>query len=411
MRVGVELLQLEPGVSGGIVPLWTGVLRELFALAPDVQFFIYGTSRQRSLLSELPANVRWSEISGPSLLQEMDVRLLDDEVELLLRSFPLDQELFFPAGRQIFLIPDVQHEAFPELFDTETLARRRKAFSHASRHSGAVGVISEATRSALVSIYPETEGKTFLMPPALVRSADESDAPLSPEELALIPEQPYFLFPANLWPHKNHRRLLDAFRRFNQSSPERYALVLTGHPGGWEDLRELAGEEPVYHLGFIRRELLRELFCRACALTYFSLYEGFGMPLLEAFDVGLPVLCSNTSSLPEVGGDAVLSCDPTDAGAMAQLMHQITQNEELRRTMIGRGKGRLDLFSWRGSAENLLNALAELRGQHPPQRSGFAGRPSRVFLRWWNNSSGSQKKQIREHYRKMHEQARSGNGN
>jgi glycosyltransferase involved in cell wall biosynthesis len=243
------------------------------------------------------------------------------------------------------------------------------------------------------------------MPPALVRSADQADAPLSQEERALIPEQPFFLFPANLWPHKNHRRLLSALKRFNQSAPQRHALVLTGHPDGWEDLQEHADGEPVYHHGFVRRELLRELFQRARALTYFSLYEGFGMPLLEAFDAGLPVLCSNTSSLPEVGGDAVLTCDPTDVEAMAELMHQITQHGDLPQTMIRRGKERLDLFSWRRSAETLRTALETLHRQNAPPRSGAAGRPSRLFLRWWDRVSRASQKKIVKHYRTMHEQA------
>ena len=96
-------------------------------------------------------------------------------------------------------------------------------------------------------------------------------------------------------------------------------FLFTGHPNGWETFQKDFGHLPIRHLGFVRPALLRKLLESARALVFFSLHEGFGMPLLEAFDAGTPVLCSNTTSLPEVGGDAVLSCDPTDEDAMSKL--------------------------------------------------------------------------------------------
>ena len=113
---------------------------------------------------------------------------------------------------------------------------------------------------------------------------------------------------------------------------------------------------PVIHLGFVRPELLRVLLERARALVFFSLYEGFGMPLLEAFDAGTAVICSNTTSLPEVGGDAVVTCDPTDVDAMAALMERILKDDALRETLVKRGKSRLDIYSWEKSAHSLIAA-------------------------------------------------------
>src|SRR5262249_60187171 len=117
----------------------------------------------------------------------------------------------------------------------------------------------------------------------------------------------FFLFPATLGPHKNQGRLLEAFARFRQQTRRPICLVLTGHPDGWPALQAGYPDLPVHHLGFVRPALLRHLYERARALVFFSLHEGFGMPLLEAFDAGTPVRCSTTTSLPEVGGDAVLA--------------------------------------------------------------------------------------------------------
>jgi glycosyltransferase involved in cell wall biosynthesis len=112
----------------------------------------------------------------------------------------------------------------------------------------------------------------------------------------------------------------------------------------------------VRHLGHVRTALLQELLERTRALLFFSLFEGFGMPLLEAFAAGTPVLCSNTTSLPEIGGDAVLSCDPLDIGAQAHLMARILDEPTTRTSLVERGYRRLTAYSWEESARQLHEA-------------------------------------------------------
>jgi hypothetical protein len=105
---------------------------------------------------------------------------------------------------------------------------------------------------------------------------------------------------------------------------------------------------------------------RARALCFFSLFEGFGMPLLEAFAAGTPVVCSNTTSLPEVGGDAVLACDPSDILAMADAMRRVAADAALRRDLVERGRKRLPLYTWRDSAARFLHACQRIATQTPP---------------------------------------------
>jgi glycosyltransferase involved in cell wall biosynthesis len=119
----------------------------------------------------------------------------------------------------------------------------------------------------------------------------------------------------------------------------------------------------------VRRELLQVLLSRARALLFFSLFEGFGMPLLEAFDAGTPVLCSNTTSLPEVGGDAVLTCDPTDVAAMSGLMGRILEEDGLRDRLTAAGRDRLPLYDWSASARNLIEACGRVAADAPPLRA------------------------------------------
>jgi glycosyltransferase involved in cell wall biosynthesis len=196
------------------------------------------------------------------------------------------------------------------------------------------------------------------MPPALPRlHAGTPDPDADEQAEALAPDAPFFLYPANLWPHKNHRLVLEAFARFHQSRPDVY-FAFTGYRDGWDVMRRDFGKLPLLHLGYLPPRLLAGLYRRALALVHCSLYEAFGLPLLEAFAAGVPVLCSSGTGLEEVGADAVLACDASAADCMAQGMKRIASDHELRAQLIERGRHRLGCYSWSASAAALRDALA-----------------------------------------------------
>lgn len=371
MRIGIEMRQVALGTAGGISLLLKGVLENLFQRHPEHDYTVFCTVFNRGLLDNLPTQVEVLTLPAQFYLTEVDRMARDRDLDVLFRAYPVEHRLDFPLKKQIFLIPDIQHEYFPEFFQADILRSRRVAFTLALAAAGAIGTISEFARQTIRDQECTHCRDIFLMGPALQedhRQASQEDVP--PAELALIPEGDYFLFPANLWPHKNHRRVLQAFAQFLKDTNRPANFVFTGHPDGWAELQAEFPGLPVRHLGFVRAPLLRLLLKRACALSFFSLYEGFGMPLLEAFDVGTPVMCSNNTSLPEVGGDAVLSCDPTDVGAMAALMARMTQHDGLRSELIARGKKRLNLFTWEQSAENLLAACERVTQAVRAEASG-----------------------------------------
>jgi len=367
-HIGIELVQLQPGASGGLVQLLVGVLNELFDLAADHPITVFARFPANEFFGQLPASVNWVTAAGRVPLDSMDDQLFERQVDVLLRCFPLEQPIYFPLAKQVVVVPDLQHEHLPELFDGETLRRRHQAFRQAARGAGKLAVISEHGRLELESFYPEAKGRTFLMSPALPEPVDRHRPGARPPQGAdpiqhttgELPTSPYFLFPANLWPHKNHPRLLQALQRFNHTAAQPHALVLTGSQEGWCELRAQFPELPVHHLGYVDASTLGSLYRHAVALTNFSLYEGFGIPLLEAFHYGTPVLCSRTTSLPEVGGDAVLTCDPTDVEAMAAIMSRIVNEKGLAARLVDRGKRRLQDFSWKDSATALLGALRQV---------------------------------------------------
>lgn len=365
MKIAIELGQIRPGASGGIVQLLAGTLPGLFALGHEHSFTVYHARDNRDLAGPPRDNVRLVELEEETFWHELGRALVAERTDVLFRPYPGEVPLAFPAPRTVVLVPDLQDEAFPELFAAEILARRRQAFALTVPNAGAVAVLAEHGRTAMRANHPEFRGDVFLLPPALPLD-DGSAEPLSPGDAERLPAGPFFLFPANLWPHKNHRRLFEAFRLFRNRHPESsVSLVLTGHLRGWDELRTECADLPVAHLGFTSSALLRELYRRASALVYFSRHEGFGIPLLEAFAAGTPVLCSNTTSLPDIGGDAVLACDPDDLEMMADFMAQVLSDGSLRKTLIERGRTQLARFDWDTPARNLLDACARVASTAP----------------------------------------------
>ncbi len=377
MKIGIEMRYLTLGRSGGISLLLKEVLQTLFRSHPEHEFIVFCTVFNRSLLGQVPGHVEVMTFPAFSYLAQVDQVARTKNIDVFFRAYPSEEKLEFPLSRQIFLIPDIQHEHFPEFFAANVLRSRRLAFTQALHGAGAIGTISHYARQTLQSQGCTRCKDIFLMSPALQAEAHKASAEdVSAPELELIPAGDFFLYPANLWPHKNHRRILQAFELFLKNSQRHAHLVFTGHPEGWEQLHADYSFLPICHLGFVRDALLRLLLRRARALVFFSLYEGFGMPLLEAFGAGTPVLCSNTTSLPEVGADAVLTCDPTDLSAMSQLMARIVTDEELRSTLVARGKQRLQAYTWERAAENLMSALERVATKPEEIRDVFGSQTS-----------------------------------
>lgn len=367
-RVGIELRQVTRGASGGIVVVLVGTLQELFKRRPDIDFVVFCTVFNHELLAVDAPNVELITLPLPNFFPELARIAREYEIDVLLRSYPTVEEVDFPLKRQIFLLPDVQHEYHPEFFDVQTMRARRLAFRTPLEGAGAIMTISEYARRTIEErAVPDCD--VFVASPSLppeFLAARSEDA--THEEQAALPTGDFFFFPANLWPHKNHERLFEALRSFRERTGSTLELVLTGAPSGWEELRSRNGDLPITHLGYVSPALMRLIYERALALTFFSQYEGFGIPLLEAFEVGTPVLCSNATSLPEVAGDAALMCDPTDVEAMSALLERVAGDPALRAELAERGKQRLAAYSWQtaagalaGGAERLLERLKSPR--------------------------------------------------
>ncbi len=176
---------------------------------------------------------------------------------------------------------------------------------------------------------------------------------------------PFVLYAGNIKPHKNVDRLIHAFSLLRQRGAGDTKLLIIGDEmSKYQNLRRLVHRyqlhQHVRFLGFVPDETLAVLYRLASVFVFPSLYEGFGLPPLEAMAAGVPVITSNVSSLPEVVGDAALLINPLDAGAIAEAMARVLEDPALRADLIRRGHERVKVFSWEQAAARTYAAYTEI---------------------------------------------------
>lgn len=262
--------------------------------------------------------------------------------------------LVFP-GRAAVTIHDLGYKFFPQAHP----ASQRVYLDWTTRYSASRAEIvladSQATADDLMRFYGAPARKIRVVYPGV-------DAPLISDIEAVrlkygLPER-YFLFLSTLQPRKNIARLVQAYTRWRAAHPQDLAaLVLAGAQGWLYDPAWTAGVDGVILPGYVDDDDKGALYAGAVALVFPSLYEGFGFPVLEAMHSGTPVICSSTSSLPELVGDAALLVDPLDVGAIADGMSVISSDNALRGLLRSKGYAQARKFSWDAAAQAALDAL------------------------------------------------------
>jgi len=176
---------------------------------------------------------------------------------------------------------------------------------------------------------------------------------------------PYLLFVSTLEPRKNITTLIAAFNYLKQKYKIEHHLVLIGQKGWqYEPIFQAIASSPyqncIHHLNYLSDELVALFYSKADVFVYPSYYEGFGLPVLEAMTLGAPVVTSNTSSLPEVAGDAAILVDPNDFISLAEAILNVISDRQLRSDLIAKGKARANLYSWERTAKETLQAYRSL---------------------------------------------------
>jgi glycosyltransferase involved in cell wall biosynthesis len=270
----------------------------------------------------------------------------------------------------VLIVPDIQHEYCPEFFAPRDLEERRRVYTASARRAAHICAISDFTRQTLLDrlgLSPERVTTTHL-------AADVGFHPGSPARLdgrRILDKHglkagEYLLFPGNTWPHKNHEAAFEALRVLREAYGLDPLLVCTGSPK--EAHRELLAKiedaglgQRVRFLGYCALDDMPPLYEGAAGLVFPSLFEGFGLPLLEAMWCDCPIVCSNVTSLPEIAGDAALLADPRSPEELAQALYRVLTDDDLRRLLIARGRHRVKDFSWTKFTVGVVSVLHEAR--------------------------------------------------
>ncbi len=260
----------------------------------------------------------------------------------------------------VLYVPDLSFRRVPQYFPLATRLRLNLLVPLHLRTARVIITLSEYSRRDLIATYGLRPDRVHVVTCAVV-PPDPADERAEADE-APLPEPPYFLFLGNLHPRKNVPRLMAAFAQARRAEPAlaSHRLVIAGGRwwgGGEEEAARAAPPGSIVFVGRVTDRARQALLENAQALVFPSLFEGFGLPPLEAMAVGTPVLASNVTSIPEVVGDAGLLVDPLDEDALARALIRLASDAGLRAELASRGRERAAHYTPRTCGEAARRAF------------------------------------------------------
>jgi glycosyltransferase involved in cell wall biosynthesis len=351
--------------SGGPETYEASLLPELVDLAPESTFTIYCLSARAAAAAPAGRPHVRTRVLHPrsrwlSLPFSLPWHAWRDGIDLLHATFVPPPISPVPY---VFTLHDVSMFEHPEFYPSAIRFRLTRLIERGLRQARVVLCISEHCRRSVLERFDLDPERLLVahhgVSPRFQPVADAARRASVLKRLGVEP--PYLLHVGKYEPRKNLPRLLDAFARVASGRGAGVRLVLAGQPV-WQDQsvaaaiarHGLAGR--VVELGYVADEDLPALYTEALAFVFPSLWEGFGLPILEAMACGAPVVTSSTTCLPEVAGDAALLVDPESVGDLAAALTRILDEPSLREELRLRGARRAAGFSWRRSAETTLAA-------------------------------------------------------
>ena len=339
MRIGLNLFHLVPE-NGGVVQYVLTLLQHWPRLFPQDPLVLFCFPRNDALLAPVPAG-----LERRMLQHQEEIAAHLDGIDVFFCPF----NALYPrplAVPSVVTIVDLQERFFPEFFTPEDMRNRFHHYDWSVALADHVVTISDFSRDSIVRLLgasPYRVSRIHLCPAELPEAAERPAAWRDDQA------EPFLLYPANFWRHKNHRALFAALGQL-RAEGLRVPLVCTGALLGreaeWAAAVEQAGvADQVVHLGLVSRAELSWIYRRAGGLCFPSLFEGFGIPLVEAMRLGVPVACSASTSLPEIGGDAATYFNPRDPADLARCLRSFWTSDALRRRLTSRGLRRCRQFT------------------------------------------------------------------
>ncbi len=264
---------------------------------------------------------------------------------------------------KVMNIYDLSFIKYPEYTDAVVKAYNKQVRKNL-QWTDLILTISESSKKDIVD-YLDIEPSRVVVTPLASRYLSNQVVDELEKSANYDFSHPYLLFVSTLEPRKNIITLIAAFNYLKQKYKIDHNLILIGQKG-WhykpilKAIASSAWNNCIHHLDYLPDELVSLFYAKADVFVYPSYYEGFGLPVLEAMTLGAPVVTSNTSSLPEVTGDAAILVDPNDIISLAEAILNVISDRQLRNQLIAKGRARAKLYSWERTAKETLQAYKSL---------------------------------------------------
>jgi len=362
MRIGVDARPLSYQLTGIGIYL-KHLLDEIQKIDNQNDYYLISNGPINYDLN----NPRWSKIAGrlnrkllSTLWMQINVPIIASKMNFDLfwgsrHHLPL---LLSPGIKTVVTVHDVVNRLYPGTMALPNLFVERLLMKLSSKRSDAIIADSRSTAADIegqLGICVKKIHTIHLGTPVFPKEAE-----CGTEQGNDLPSR-YFLFVGTLDPRKNFERIFKAFELLKPLSRRLHLIIVGGE--GWKnrEFLEMVSKHPlktqIHMPGYLPRRQLLSYYRNAICLMFPSLYEGFGLPILEAMSCGAPVITSNVSSMKEVAGSAALLVNPYDTGAIAEAMNKLLKDEQLRERLISMGFQRAKEFSWKKCAEQTLKVL------------------------------------------------------
>ena len=369
MRIAVNTRLLRKDKLDGIGWFTLNTLREIVQQHPDVEFhFFFDGKPDPSFL--FASNIIPHTLFPPSRHAILHLMWFEWSVRKKLNQ--INPDLFLSPdgilcmgwkGKQLAVIHDINFKHHPDALKLSNRLYYNIFFPKFAQKAIRIATVSNYSKQDLISQY-HLEAKKI---DVVYNGIHSFYHPIPDLEKQLIRNRissghSYFIFIGSLSPRKNIAGLMKAFDQYKKEKQSDTKLIIVG--AGLYKSKELysyhhtlSSKNDIHFLGRLPDEELNSVLGAALALVYVPFFEGFGIPLIEAMQCGVPVIASNTTSVPEVTGDAAISVDPTDTNAISHAMALLEEDEQLRAELITKGFLRKEMFSWKRTAELLWESI------------------------------------------------------
>ena len=370
MKIAVNTRLLIPGKIDGIGRFTLETLKLIAQNHPEVQFTLLFDRKMDISIFGFSTNVKAVHFGPPARHPLLWYIWFEHRLKNYLNNNQFDLFLS-PEGwippklkcKSLAVIHDLNFEHHPENIIWSHRKYLQTFFPKFAQRADRIATVSDFSKQDIVKTYQVNEDDIDVV----YNGASAVFKPISLEGKAVIKEnytdgEDFFIFVGSLHPRKNLEHLFLAFDGFKKQVGSNTKLLVAGNKKWWPNsldqlYQRMQFKDEVIFVGRLNDEDLSKLLASAIALTYLPYFEGFGIPILEAFQCKTPVISSTVSSMPEVAKNAVILCDPKNVTEIAEAMQAIYSDENLRSELIVKGQSRANNFSWEKSAELLWESM------------------------------------------------------